>query len=478
MWWPLRYQIMLPMAAVILLTVVGLSVLNAYVAANRATAEIEQRLQSVAQTLADSTFPLTDSVLSQMRGLAGADFVLLDETGKMQAASQENLKGIELAATQNSTAKSVRGHPALQFAQPLQIDGREFLHAILDVRQPENPVRLRQLHVLYPDEAYRDVWWQAVRPPLAIGGISLLIVVVLGTWIAARVSQPLSRLREQVEQIAEGHFEPVPTATRRDEVRDLAMAVNVMAKRLSQYEEQVRVIERLRTLGQLGGGLVHQLRNSATGARMAIDIHRQECLREDACESLDVATRQLELMERYLQKFLALGGRQDRQRHLLDMAALVGGVVQLVGPAARHAQVELEVSLPNEPQWIEGEADGLEHLILNLLLNAMEAAAASRHSHDLHARVALSLSATERDSLLIRVSDSGAGPSVTVRDKLFEAFVTDKPDGTGLGLAVAKEVVERHLGTIEWSREEGVTQFLVELPLSAVGSSRVEVASR
>jgi nitrogen-specific signal transduction histidine kinase len=64
----------------------------------------------------------------------------------------------------------------------------------------------------------------------------------------------------------------------------------------------------------------------------------------------------------------------------------------------------------------------------------------------------------------LTVSDSGPGPAGNVRDQLFEPFVSEKPDGVGLGLSVAREVVEQHAGRIHWRRVGGMTQFTVELP--------------
>jgi signal transduction histidine kinase len=65
---------------------------------------------------------------------------------------------------------------------------------------------------------------------------------------------------------------------------------------------------------------------------------------------------------------------------------------------------------------------------------------------------------------ILEVSDSGPGPSAEVAAKLFEPFVTGKPEGVGLGLAVSRQVAEAHGGRITWRREDGVTRFRIELP--------------
>ena len=85
------------------------------------------------------------------------------------------------------------------------------------------------------------------------------------------------------------------------------LAVNRTAEMLNEYEAQVRRSEQMRTLTVLGASIAHQLRNAVTGCRMALDLHAAECQSADDSECLDVAKRQLRLMESQLQRFLRVG---------------------------------------------------------------------------------------------------------------------------------------------------------------------------
>ena len=166
------------------------------------------------------------------------------------------------------------------------------------------------LLVLYPG----DKSWRAVReaawPALVAGSVAAAVVVLVSTVLARRLVRPIRQLGDQTATIAAGRFVPVPLPPRDDELRNLAVSINRMQEQLRRHEEEVRQSERLRTLGQFGAGTAHHLRNAATGALLAIELHQRECPVAAQCESLPVALRQLRLAESYVKRFLRCAGRR------------------------------------------------------------------------------------------------------------------------------------------------------------------------
>ena len=469
--WPLRNQIMFPMIGVMLVTLLAVSALNANLSGRRVKLQIERQLREVTATLSNSNFPLTPAVLRQMSGLTGAEFVVGESPAGL-ISSLDRIGDLPLQTKPQPPA-------ALRLGPTVQISGQRYFHTVVELRRRgEAPA---SLHIVYPERSYRDALQQAALPPLAIGAVAVLLVVAFAAAIASRVADPLGRLQRQVGRMADGNFISMPLPDRNDEVRDLSESVNRMADLLSRYEDEVRQSERLRTLGQLGGGIAHQMRNAATGSRLAIEMHQRDCRPEETCDCLAVAKRQLTLMEKQLQRFLRLGKPCAGPLRDIDLAAVVDGCLPFVAPYARHLHVALQWETPDGSFVVAGDPDALEQMFLNLVLNGIEAAAhrdAAARSIGQSDKVVITLARRDAKCIVLTVADTGPGPNDSVRPQLFEPFVSAKPDGTGLGLAVGREVAEQHGGEIRWHRRDKMTCFQVELPAVCVEKTRVEIAGR
>jgi signal transduction histidine kinase len=172
--------------------------------------------------------------------------------------------------------------------------------------------------------------------------------------------------------------------------------------------------------------------------------------------------RQLTLLETNLKRFLDLGRDGDGRRERCSLPALVGETVELLRPRCRHAGIELHWQPPAGDRVLVGDPGRLGQLILNVLGNAIEAAGPGGT-----VRVALGVEqplVSPAPVVVLEVLDSGPGPAPEVADRLFEPFVTGKPEGVGLGLAVARQVAEAHGGRVGWSRKGDWTCFRIELP--------------
>jgi signal transduction histidine kinase len=449
-WWPLRNQILVPLLAILTAAVTATAAVAASLAARRSERQTLDQLRRVIDTLGRSSFPYTPAVLEKMRGLSGAHFIAYDGRGRATAST---LPGTAMPEGP-STIPGSRGLDALGERPTLSVGGVRYLAARL--RTSAGASGVETLLVLYPEASWRQARREAALPPLVVGVGAIALSAIATGWVAHRLGVRLRSVQRQVSAIADGDFRQLAIEGPRDEVQDLVAAVNRMSAQLRQMQQEIRRSERAALIAQFAAGLAHQLRNAVAGARMAVQLHARRCPAEGADRSLDVALRQLSLTEEQVKGLLSLGRRERRPPNPCDVGQLVDEVAALVGPAGQHAGVAIRTGLRDGPLPVVADVDALRAAVLNLALNAVEAAGAG-------GEVGLDASA-EDGEVRVEVSDTGPGPPRELAEALFEPFVTGKTAGVGLGLALARQVASDHGGGLSWTRDDRTTRFLLTLP--------------
>lgn len=470
--WSIRNQLLIPLGT-LLLGVAGMGVWTALASAERARQQIEKQVHDVANTVNEATFPRNRQTLKLMKGLAGAEFLLCALGGK-PLRDEEGQPLTTLSALPEQLPQPSADWQALHLGPRLAVGGKSYFCQGIHLGR-EGPWIL---YIFYPENLWHDALWGAIRPALFFGVVGGLASVVLTLLVAQRLSGRIREMERRTRLIAGGDFSPMPLPSRQDELRDLGRSVNEMAQRLAQFQQRVQQTERLRLLGQVSGGLAHQLRNGVTGARLAVQLHARESTGSGDPETLQVALRQLALVEMHLKRFLDLGRSADLRRQPCPVLPLLEETLALLRPQCRHAGIELRWQpppfRPEKEPTVRGDADQLRHLLLNVISNGMEAAGPGGWL-----AVQMDIAEGKNDimavpdgekqkyplSVIIEVRDSGPGPAPEVAERLFEPFVTGKPEGVGLGLAVGRQVVQALGGSLSWRRETGQTCFRIELPL-------------
>lgn len=482
--WPLRNQILGPVLLLLFATVGVLTGWNFLIASGIHQQRVEQNLREVSQFLSQASFPLNPSVLRDMKSLSGADFLLLGADLRVVASTLQPpppLRVREQLSKQKPVVGDVDGiGPAIQIAQA------NYYHRQVPRQRESFGGPPTQLHLLLREDSYRQLWWRSVWPSMLVGLVALPVVAVVAAGMASLVTRPLGRLRHQVDRVAGGHWEYLDLGDRNDEIRDLSEAVNRMTEQLTAYEAEVRKKERLETLVDLGSGIAHHLRNAATGCRMAIQLsqmHRQ--LPAETRENLQVSLRQLALMDKYIQRFLSLDDRapSGRGEGVTDWVAVCREVLELLRPSAQHLGVCLEERLPeSETALVAVPQDDLEQILMNLVTNALDAAAENPPGEEeLSGKPKVTVDFTvDYPFGILRVWDSGSGPPADIQEHLFDSFVTRKRNGVGLGLYLTRQIALRHQGSVDWQRTDNPpgTRFEVRLPLSSDDDESVDRAER
>jgi signal transduction histidine kinase len=460
--WSIRNQILVPFAVLQIAAVAALTLAATLFSVRRVERETDRHLQSVVATLQDSSFPLTGNVLQQMRGLSGAEFAVVRDQDRITLSTLPGLRS-DTPIPARVVADRELQRISLQQATPLHVGGRDYLATRVSGLRGGGA---SDLLILFPEDQWREARREAVLLPLSIGGATICGMIGVSAWLAWRFGRRMRTIEQQFARIAEGDFEPIALSRRDDELRDLARSANQMAAALQRMTASIRQQERQTLVNQLAGGLAHQFRNAMTGARMAIQLHRRRCPSTEE-ESLEVALRQLSLTEQQIKGLLRLSSERQRPGDASvpasgELPEIIGEIEFLVTPMCEHESIRLDVAaaIPSLPV---ADRDAMSAAILNLVLNAIEAAGPQ-------GSVAI---ACRRDEgqVVIEVSDDGPGIVAEVAGTLFDPFVTTKPEGVGLGLLLAVEAARQHGGSLICRRESDRTVFSMVLPQRQDGAS-------
>lgn len=446
---PLHRQIFLPFGILAVAVTIGAATVTATVNARSRQADAIERLDRVVETLRTTQFPFTPAVLAQMHGLSDAQFVVRDPQGAVTATTLDPVP-TELGHDRFSANETV---DRLTAAPSVQVGETAFYAAEFPLFTGKERGTLL---VLLPVQAWRQLGWNAAWPPLAAGGVASLAVLVMARWIAGRFTRRLEVIRAQVLHIAAGSVDRLSLAGPDDELLELATAVNSVSDLLRQHERTVRQTERMRLVAQLSSGLAHQLRNAASGARLAVQLVQRRHP-DVARRELSVALTQLELIEDHIKRLLAVGPERESPRRPGSVDELFRSLEDLVSPMSRHSGVVLQFDAKGARTQLVPDLEGVRSGLLNVVMNGMEAAGRG-------GRVCVEAVASDAGSLSVTVSDTGAGPGPEIAERIFEPFVTSKPEGVGLGLAYVQRTIEQLGGRVSWRREKDQTQFTLVVP--------------
>jgi signal transduction histidine kinase len=448
--WSIREQILIPLIAIQGLAVAAITVTTAGLAARRSERQIIDRLNGVITTLGSANFPYTAGVLARLGGLSGAQFIVSSSDGALIETSVPNLHTLPAALRSVPDAAYL---DSLGAFPTVLLDGTRYFAARV---RPPSGARSDSLMVLYPETSWRQAQREAALPPLLLGVGSLVLLAGVTSWVAHRISGRIRRVEAQVALIAGGEFQELDLGRTRDEVQDLSRSINRMCVQLREMRRTIQQSERTRLLAQLAAGLAHQLRNSLTGARLSVQLHARRYPAAAGDRSLDVALRQLAITEEQVRGLLSLGRVERHAPAVFDLGQLLADVVLLVEPACEHARVALGQSRGAGPLDVMADAAGVRAAVLNLALNAIDAAG---HGGQVELEAW-----SEGSTVVVEVRDDGPGPPPELTESLYEPFVTGKPGGVGLGLALAQQVAVEQRGALSWTRNGGETCFRFTLP--------------
>jgi signal transduction histidine kinase len=279
--------------------------------------------------------------------------------------------------------------------------------------------------------------------------------------VAAELQRKIARVGEEDLEVA------VDFANLNDEIGDLGRSFNHMVRQLSesrvkverQYRTQMSRVEQLATIGEIAAELAHEVRNPLAGIAGVIEVIGRDLPETSSTQAvLNDVRREIARIDYILTDFLQTARPRLPQVHRSSLNTTVEHAVVLARLQALSRPIKIELDQdPNLPD-VEHDIDQIHQLLLNLLLNAIQAI-------DGAGVIRVEVSLFDGDAA-IAIIDTGRGISPEDLPNIFRPFYTTKGTGTGLGLALARRIAAGHQGWIDVTSEVGKgTKFLVVLPL-------------
>lgn len=236
-------------------------------------------------------------------------------------------------------------------------------------------------------------------------------------------------------------------------------------RRLVILERRTRQAERLAELGTLTGGLAHEIKNPLSTVQLNLQLLQEDLQPDNPSYSrmvnrLNTVKNETSRLRDILDDFLRYAGRIEIERKPVELNGLIEELVDFFWPQAQSQRVQLRFRRGSGPIVARVDAKLIKQALLNLMINGVQAMQ-SRGGGE------LMLNLGEMDSeAVIDVIDTGPGIAPEIVEKIFQAYYSTKKGGTGLGLPMAKRIIEEHGGRISVRSESGKgTDFQMRLPM-------------
>jgi len=314
-----------------------------------------------------------------------------------------------------------------------------------------------------------------------VGLLMVLIAAVFGVLISRRITRPLERLSEAVREIAKGDFDVNVAIKSRDEIGDLSNSFNDMADELKERESSLKKAqhalvqsEKMAAVGTLSAGLAHEVKNPLSAVLGYAQLSKRKLDQPEALKRhLDTIESETKRCNEIIGNLMQFSRQEKGEHSQISINEVVSKSIAIVDHQLSLKNVRIESELADDIPAISGNANNLQQVLMNLMINAQQAIG------DDGGTVSLA-TVVDGDSVLISVSDTGAGIDEDVAAKIFEPFFTTKPagQGTGLGLSVTYGIIQDHDGDISVTKtESGGAKFVITLPLKDEQEVLLEQAS-
>jgi signal transduction histidine kinase len=285
------------------------------------------------------------------------------------------------------------------------------------------------------------------------GATSLIVAMLMGILLMRSIATPITRMTSAMTRLAHGDTSvEVPEVGRGDEIGAMAASAQVfkdsMIERGRAREELARV-GRVTTMGQLVASIGHEINQPLTGIMTNSEaaqrlLNRDNPDLDDVRDALSSITNDGRRAAKIIENVRALARKSRPQLAKVDINSTIEEILMLTRTESAHHNIVVHTDLSREARTVFGDRIQLQQVVLNLIVNGIEAMNAVTDRHKV-----LTISSKRSDGgILVAIKDTGPGIDPAVADRIFESLFTTKTNGMGMGLSICRSIIEAHGGRL------------------------------
>ncbi|MBI4473550.1 MAG: HAMP domain-containing histidine kinase [Acidobacteria bacterium] len=455
----IQYKIVIPFTLLFVIATLITALVTLSLMGRNLNAKVENRLSEISMMTSRVEFALNATILANLKVVSDTDVVTYKKDGTVLATtldSQEQAELLRLIRSEGADGAASSPASALTMRN-VQYAGLSYKVAYRTLDSPPDTIVALAAKTSDIAETQDEIARSVVL-------IALLIVAAMSLvahFIARSVTSPVLGLVEFTRKVAAGDLSERADARGKDEVGRLAKAFNEMIEQLRRSKEKLLQSEKLALAGLLAARVAHDVRNPLSAIKMQTQLLLSRPKSEsESREILQAILKHIDRVEWVVQGLLDPATPQELHLKTELVDEVLDDVLQVAEAQLKHRKIEVRRKYEAQGASLMLDRKRFQLALMNLIANAAEA---MPNGGVLDIGIRWERNATET---VIEISDEGVGIDPTVRERLFDPFVTTKREGVGLGLSNTKNVVERHGGTVELlPRDRRGTRAVIHMPI-------------
>jgi len=412
--------------------------------------EIERRGVLLARTLAEISkeallvhefSTLSKNVTSFNSEQDVVEAKIINNNGRILAALNRDLEG-KFIENSFEEKQSYLDDDKLITSKDIIIDGEVIGRTIITLSQ----------------QTLKDKINYSIRMMIIILAAAFLLLAFIIHITADYILKPITNLAKIVRKIPESDFNISKLKSKNPplELKELYNSVIWMYEEMLIIRKSLIEKTQLATLGKMSAYLAHEIRNPLEAISGAVEVIKLKKELNSQNGFLKIINEEIDTLNNFLDEFLNFARIKSYKFKKIDIINLLNDISKLLEAMTDNNNITLIKEFNTKHKYIKGDINKMKSVFTNIILNSIEAIKKSGY---------IKIKVDDNENyILINIEDNGCGIKNEDLDKIFNPFFTTKKSGSGIGLSISKEIIEKHKGKIEANTDNN-TVFKIKLPI-------------